>query len=85
LNGDDKPLDWLHGKIKTPPFSLGRGLRLEYYCACCKAGQALVCPMDGWYRRFDADVMSYSWWRYHMADHLPDLPTIPIRWQTIRT
>ena len=22
MNGDDKPLVWLHGEIKTPPFSL---------------------------------------------------------------
>ncbi len=22
MNGDDKPLVWLHGEVKTPPFSL---------------------------------------------------------------
>jgi len=40
---EDKPLVWLRGEVKTPPFTLTLGLRPVSCCGVCSAGKIWRC------------------------------------------
>lgn len=42
--GIDKPLVWLHGEIKTPPFSREARLEAGYYLRALQKGEVLSLP-----------------------------------------
>lgn len=44
MNSDDKPLVWLHGEIKTPPFSQAARLEAGYLLRRLQRGESLGMP-----------------------------------------
>ena len=44
MNQGEKPLVWLHGKIKTPPFSPAARLEAGYLLRLLQRGQILALP-----------------------------------------
>ena len=42
----DRPLVWLHGEIKTPPFSLAARIEAGYLLRLLQEGQALALPQS---------------------------------------
>jgi len=44
VNGADKPLRWLHGEVKTPPFSLAARLEAGLLLRRLQQGQTLSLP-----------------------------------------
>ena len=44
MNADDKPLVWLHGEVKTPPFSKAARLEAGYLLRQLQQGVALSLP-----------------------------------------
>jgi phage-related protein len=44
VSPSDKPLVWLHGEIKTPPFSRAARLEAGYLLRLLQKGQTLVMP-----------------------------------------
>ena len=42
----DRPLVWLHGEIKTPPFSLAARIEAGYLLRLLQEGQALAMPQS---------------------------------------
>ena len=44
VNPNDKPLVWLHGEIKTPPFSLAARIEAGYLLRLLQKGQAVGMP-----------------------------------------
>ena len=55
----DKPLVWLHGEIKTPPFSPERPVwRPGSYCDGCRPGRSWLSPTHGRCRRWERGATS---------------------------
>jgi len=46
VSPSDKPLAWLHGEIKTPPFSRAAGMEAGYLLRLLQKGQAVVMPQS---------------------------------------
>jgi phage-related protein len=44
VSPSDKPLAWLHGEIKTPPFSEAARIEAGYLLRMLQKGQALAMP-----------------------------------------
>lgn len=44
MNGDDKPLAWLHGEVKTPPFSKQARLEAGVLLRSLQKGEKLGLP-----------------------------------------
>jgi phage-related protein len=44
VSPSDKPLVWLHGEIKTPPFSEVARIEAGYFVRLLQKGQALAMP-----------------------------------------
>ena len=44
MNIDDKPLVWLHGEIKTPPFSSSARIEAGYLLRLLQIGEKLKMP-----------------------------------------
>jgi len=44
LNARDKLIAWLHGEIKSPPFSLAARLEAGYLLRCLQRGEKLDMP-----------------------------------------
>jgi phage-related protein len=44
VSPSDKPLVWLHGEIKTPPFSEAARIEAGYLLRMLQKGQALAMP-----------------------------------------
>ena len=44
MNGDDKPLVWLHGEIKTPPFSLEARIEAGTLLRLLQCGESIGMP-----------------------------------------
>jgi phage-related protein len=44
VSPSDKPLVWLHGEIKTPPFSVEARIEAGYLLRMLQKGQALAMP-----------------------------------------
>jgi len=44
MSPDDKPLAWLHGDIRTPPFSAEARLEAGYHLRLLQRGQSLGMP-----------------------------------------
>ena len=44
MNGDDKPLVWLHGEIKTPPFSLEARIEAGTLLRLLQGGASIGLP-----------------------------------------
>src|SRR5918912_1514812 len=44
MNGDDRPLVWLHGEIKTPPFSSAARLEAGWLLRRLQRGENLGLP-----------------------------------------
>ena len=44
MSEDDKPLVWLHGEVKTPPFSEAARLSAGYLLRCLQQGGKLALP-----------------------------------------
>lgn len=42
----DKPLVWLHGEVKTPPFSLAGRLEAEFLLRRLQQGEKMVLPQS---------------------------------------
>jgi len=40
----DKPLVWLHGEIKTPPFSMSARIEAGFLLRCLQSGEKLALP-----------------------------------------
>lgn len=46
MDADDKPLVWLHGQIKTPPFSQAARLEAGFLLRELQQGEALSLPQS---------------------------------------
>ncbi|MFZ1977001.1 MAG: type II toxin-antitoxin system RelE/ParE family toxin [Bacteroidota bacterium] len=46
MNYDDKPLVWLHGEVKTPPFSKNACLEAGFLLRRLQAGEKLSLPFS---------------------------------------
>lgn len=46
MNPDDKPLVWLHGEIKTPPFSKTARMEAGYLLRMLQRGETLSMPQS---------------------------------------
>ena len=46
MSPSDKPLAWLHGEIKTPPFSRAAGMEAGYLLRLLQKGQAVGMPQS---------------------------------------
>jgi phage-related protein len=46
MNYDDKPLVWLHGEVKTPPFSKNARLEAGFLLRRLQAGEKLSLPFS---------------------------------------
>ena len=46
MNYDDKPLVWLHGEVKTPPFSKNARLEAGFLLRLLQAGEKLGLPFS---------------------------------------
>jgi phage-related protein len=46
VNRKDKPLAWLHGEVKTPPFSLAARLETGYLLRRLQRGDILTMPQS---------------------------------------
>ena len=46
MNNDDKPLVWLHGEVKTPPFSKNARLEAGFLLRRLQAGEKLSLPFS---------------------------------------
>jgi phage-related protein len=46
MNDDDKPLVWLHGEVKTPPFSKNARLEAGFLLRRLQAGEKLSLPFS---------------------------------------
>ena len=46
MNDDDKPLVWLHGEVKTPPFSKNARLEAGFLLRRLQAGEKLILPFS---------------------------------------
>jgi phage-related protein len=44
MDGKDKPLVWLHGEVKTPPFSAEARLEVGYLLRLLQGGEPLGLP-----------------------------------------
>ena len=44
MNAKDKPLVWLHGEVKTPPFSAEARLEVGYLLRLLQGGESLSPP-----------------------------------------
>ena len=44
MSPDDKPLVWLHGKVKSPPFSPGARLEAGFLLRKLQQGETLTLP-----------------------------------------
>ena len=44
MSPGDKPLAWLHGEVKTPPFSQAARLHVGYLLRCLQRGAVLAMP-----------------------------------------
>jgi phage-related protein len=44
MNAKDKPLVWLHGEVKTPPFSSEARLEVGYLLRLLQGGESLSLP-----------------------------------------
>lgn len=44
MSPKDKPLAWLHGKVKSPPFSAAARLEAGYLLRCLQRGDNLSMP-----------------------------------------
>jgi len=44
MNAEDKPLVWLHGEVKTPPFSAEARLEVGYLLRLLQQGESLSLP-----------------------------------------
>ena len=44
MSPKDKPIVWLHGEVKTPPFSAAARLETGYYLRALQGGRNLVLP-----------------------------------------
>lgn len=44
MNTGDKPLVWLHGKVKTPPFSSAARIEAGYLLRLLQKGESLSMP-----------------------------------------
>jgi phage-related protein len=44
MGAKDKPLVWLHGEVKTPPFSTGARLEVGYLLRLLQGGESLSLP-----------------------------------------
>jgi len=42
----DKPLVWLHGEVRTPPFSLAARIEAGYYLRVLQKGMSLSLPQS---------------------------------------
>jgi len=43
-NARDRPIGWLHGEIKTPPFSIAARLEAGFLLRCLQRGEKLDMP-----------------------------------------
>ncbi len=46
MDADDKPLVWLHGQVKTPPFSQSARLEAGFLLRRLQQGEALSLPQS---------------------------------------
>lgn len=46
MNGNDKPLAWLHGEVKTPPLSRAARLETGFLLRCIQRGELLSMPQS---------------------------------------
>jgi phage-related protein len=46
MNSDDKPLVWLHGEVKTPPFSKNARLEAGFLLRRLQTGEMLNLPFS---------------------------------------
>ena len=46
MDSGDKPLVWLHGQIKTPPFSAEARLEAGFYLRLLQRGESLDMPVS---------------------------------------
>lgn len=46
MDADDKPLIWLHGQVKTPPFSQSARLEAGFLLRRLQQGEALSLPQS---------------------------------------
>ena len=46
MNGKDKPLAWLHGEVKTPPFSRAARLETGFLLRRIQRGELLSMPQS---------------------------------------
>jgi phage-related protein len=46
MDSQDKPLAWLHGQIKTPPFSTKARIEVGYLLRCLQKGERLMMPQS---------------------------------------
>jgi phage-related protein len=46
VNGNDKPLAWLHGEVKTPPLSRAARLETGFLLRCIQRGELLSMPQS---------------------------------------
>jgi len=44
MSSDDKPLVWLHGEVKSPPFSPGARLEAGFLLRKLQLGETLILP-----------------------------------------
>ena len=46
MSSEDKPLAWLHGEIRTPPFSAEARLEAGYHLRLLQRGESLGMPVS---------------------------------------
>lgn len=46
MSGDDKPLAWLHGEVRTPPFSAKARLEAGFLLRRLQKGESLSMPQS---------------------------------------
>ncbi len=46
MNSDDKPLVWLHGELKTPPFSKNARLEAGFLLRLLQSGERISLPFS---------------------------------------
>jgi len=44
MSGDDKPLVWMHGEVKTPPFSRSARLKAGFLLRLLQRGESIGLP-----------------------------------------
>lgn len=46
MSGDDKPLVWMHGEVKTPPFSRSARLKAGFLLRLLQRGESIGLPLS---------------------------------------